>query len=125
MFEVGAVEHFEAAHRLEGDFGPASRTHGHTYRVEIVLRGATLSDEGVLFDVGRLREATSTVVGRLHYQDLAEVEGLRGKNTTAEIVARHIFDELVAALDLPPGMSAAVRVWESPQVFAGYEAKPA
>ena len=38
MYEVGVVAHFEAAHRLVGDFGPAQRMHGHTYRVESYRR---------------------------------------------------------------------------------------
>ena len=51
MFEVGVVAQFEAAHRLHGDFGPATRTHGHTYRVEIGARGPSLRGDGTLFDI--------------------------------------------------------------------------
>ncbi|MGI8551459.1 MAG: 6-pyruvoyl trahydropterin synthase family protein, partial [Dehalococcoidia bacterium] len=50
MFEVGIVTQFEAAHRLQGEFGPATRTHGHTYRVQITVRGASLRADGTLFD---------------------------------------------------------------------------
>ncbi|NCC37436.1 MAG: 6-carboxytetrahydropterin synthase, partial [Chloroflexia bacterium] len=28
MFEIGVSARFEAAHRLVGDFGPATRMHG-------------------------------------------------------------------------------------------------
>ena len=34
MYEVYVAARFEAAHRLVGAFGPATRTHGHTYRIE-------------------------------------------------------------------------------------------
>lgn len=122
MYEVGVVAQFEAAHRLDGDFGPASRMHGHTYRVEITIKGEQLSKEGTLFDIGRLRQAVAAAVNRLDYQDLGGVDGLSDGNTTAEVVARYLFEEIRSRLvdDLPAAL--AVRLWESPNVFAGYEA---
>ncbi|HZF58812.1 MAG TPA: 6-carboxytetrahydropterin synthase, partial [Rubrobacter sp.] len=39
MYEIYVAASFEAAHRLVGDFGPATRLHGHTYRLEVVVRG--------------------------------------------------------------------------------------
>ena len=39
MYEVYVAARFEAAHRLVGDFGPATRMHGHTYRMEVIVRG--------------------------------------------------------------------------------------
>jgi len=121
MYEVGVVAHFEAAHRLTGDFGPATRLHGHTYRVEATIRGETLNDDCVLFDIERLQQAFSMQVGRLHYQDLDEVDGLAGRNTTAETVAKFLHDGLAKALYVSAGFTLAVRVWESPDVFAGYD----
>jgi 6-pyruvoyltetrahydropterin/6-carboxytetrahydropterin synthase len=38
MFEIGVSAQFEAAHRLVGDFGPATRMHGHTCRLEALVR---------------------------------------------------------------------------------------
>jgi 6-pyruvoyltetrahydropterin/6-carboxytetrahydropterin synthase len=121
MYEVGVVARFEAAHRLTGDFGPATRLHGHTYRVEATVRGETLTDDGVLCDIGRLKPALEAEVGRLHYQNLDEVEGLAGRNTTAERVAKFLHEGLATALHMSGGFTMAVRVWESPDVFASYE----
>jgi 6-pyruvoyltetrahydropterin/6-carboxytetrahydropterin synthase len=122
MFEVGVVAHFEAAHRLSGDFGTATRLHGHTYRVEAIISGEELSAAGVLFDVGRLQQALATETARLNYRDLAEIPELAKVNTTAETVARFIHDGLAAGLVLSHDFQLAVRVWESPHVFAGYSA---
>ena len=52
MYEIYVAARFEAAHRLVGDFGPAARTHGHTYRMEVILRGQHLADDGTLYDIG-------------------------------------------------------------------------
>ena len=48
MYEVFVAARFEAAHRLVGDFGSATRTHGHTYRMEAIVRGECLRDDETL-----------------------------------------------------------------------------
>jgi len=113
---------FEAAHRLRGDFGPATRLHGHTYQVEVIARGDSLNSDGTLLDVGLFRRVLDDVLGKLRYRDLDEIAAFRGQNTTAEIVARHVFVELQQGLGRSERVeSLKVRVWESPEVYAGFE----
>ncbi len=118
MYEIGVAAQFEAAHRLVGDFGPATRLHGHTYRLDVVVRGAHLRDDGTLYDIGRLRELVDTLAATFHYRDLGEVPGLVGVNTTAEAVARYCWEALAASLRGVDLASLLVRIWESPQVYA-------
>lgn len=118
MYEIGVVTQFEAAHRLIGDFGPATRLHGHTYRLEVIVRGKHLNADGVLYDIGRLRTAVDEVAGSLHYRDLADVPDLAGVNTTAEAVARYCWEALAPGLRRQGLTSLLVRVWESPHVYA-------
>jgi 6-pyruvoyltetrahydropterin/6-carboxytetrahydropterin synthase len=118
MYEVGVVAQFEAAHRLVGDFGPATRMHGHTYRVEVVVRGERLSEDGALFDIGRLRELVDALMATMHLRDLADVPGLAGINTTAEAVADYCWATLVADLTGQGLTALLVRVWESPLAWA-------
>ncbi len=121
MFEVGVVAQFEAAHRLRGDLGPATRLHGHTYRVEVAARGPALRADGTLCDVGMLQGAVQEVVGALHYRELDELPQFAGFNTTAEVVARYLWQELASRLSGQGIARLAVRVWESPNVSASYE----
>lgn len=124
MFEVGVIGQFEAAHHLTGDFGPATRTHGHTYRVEVSVRGGELRVDGTLLDIVPMQQGLERVLGELHYRDLAELEAFAGRNTTAETVARHIYEQ-IAPLVAGQGVARLhVRVWESPIAFAGYEGEP-
>ncbi len=118
MYEIGVSGQFEAAHRLVGDFGPATRLHGHTYRLDVVVRGERLNDDGVLYDIGRLREEIDGLAAALHYRDLGDVPGLSDVNTTAEAVARHCWDQLAPSLQGQGLTNLLVRVWESPQVYA-------
>jgi 6-pyruvoyltetrahydropterin/6-carboxytetrahydropterin synthase len=121
MYEVCVVAQFEAAHRLVGDFGPATRTHGHTYRLEVILRGERLKDDETLYDIGRLRPAVEELAASLHYRDLNEVPDLAGVNTTAEAMARYCWDKLAPPLRGQGLDSLTVRIWESPQVYAARE----
>jgi 6-pyruvoyltetrahydropterin/6-carboxytetrahydropterin synthase len=118
MYEVYVAAQFEAAHRLVGDFGPATRTHGHTYRMEVIVRGEGLSEDGALYDIGELRAAVDDLAASLHYRDLNEVPGLTGVNTTAEAVAGYCWEMLAPPLRDAGLGSLTVRVWESPLVYA-------
>jgi 6-pyruvoyltetrahydropterin/6-carboxytetrahydropterin synthase len=121
MYEVYVAARFEAAHRLVGDFGPASRMHGHTYRMEAILRGQRLQDDGTLYDIGKLRQAVDDLATSLNYQDLNEVPGFAEVNTTAEAVADYCWEELAASLRDRGLDSLVVRIWESPDVYAARE----
>ncbi len=118
MYQVGVSAQFEAAHRLIGDFGPATRVHGHTYRLDVAIRGEQLHDDGTLYDIGHLRRLVDDLVAELHYRDLSEVPGLADLNTTAENVAKFCWERLAKSLRAAGLDSLLVRVWESPQVYA-------
>lgn len=121
MFEVGVVGQFEASHRLVGDFGPATRVHGHTYRLEATVRGPALQADGTLFDITKLQAAVNALVGELHYRDLGEVPGLAEVNTTAEQVAAFCWRRLAAELGGLGLLSLRVQLWENPGAFAAFE----
>ena len=121
MYEVYVAAQFEAAHRLVGDFGPATRTHGHTYRMEVLVRGERLKDDGTLCDIGLLRATVEELAASLHYRDLNEVPDLAGMNTTAEAVAHYCWDKLALSLNGQGLSSLTVRIWESPQIYAARE----
>jgi 6-pyruvoyltetrahydropterin/6-carboxytetrahydropterin synthase len=94
MFEIGITDEFEAAHALTGDFGPATRLHGHTYRVEVRICAREVDASGATYDVGKLQADLRAVLDEMHYRNLDEVAGLAGVNTTVEMVARHIFKRM-------------------------------
>lgn len=121
MFEVGIVAQFEAAHHLTGNFGPATRLHGHTYRVEVAVRGASLQEDGTLCDITIVQQAVNEVLDGWHYQTLNELDTFKGKNTTAEVVAQALFEQVAPRLKGKGLATLKVCVWESPQAFAAYE----
>jgi len=122
MFELGIIEEFEAAHALGPDFGPASRLHGHTYRVEIIIRGHALDASGTLYPLDHLQDVTRTLLGTLHYQHLNALPAFQSVNSTVEQVCAYVHRELASALDRARLDSLRVTVWESPRVFASLDA---
>jgi 6-pyruvoyltetrahydropterin/6-carboxytetrahydropterin synthase len=121
LLEVGIVAQFEAAHRLQGDFGPAARLHGHTYRVEVGVRGESLQADGTLCDITLIHGAVDRALKTMHYRDLNALELFQGKNTTAETVAQVLLEQIIPDLEGRGLSSLFVRVWESPQAYAAYE----
>jgi 6-pyruvoyltetrahydropterin/6-carboxytetrahydropterin synthase len=118
MYEIYVAARFEAAHRLVGDFGPATRTHGHTYRMEVIVRGEHLGDDGTLYDIGELGQAVERLADSMHYRDLNQVPGLVEVNTTAEAVAAYCWEKLAQSLRGLGLDSLTVRIWESPDAYA-------
>ena len=120
MFEIGITDEFEAAHSLSGDFGAATRLHGHTYRVEVRLEAREVDPTGTFYDLGRLRSELRSILETLHYRNLNDLPELAETNTTAEVVARHIFRNLCAGVKAVGVESLKVTVWESSSCFASY-----
>ncbi len=89
---------FEAAHRLprlpEGH--KCRRLHGHSFRVEVRVRGEVDESDGMLLDYGVIRTAFSPVHRQLDHTYLNEIEGL--ENPTSETLARWIWTRLKPAL---------------------------
>jgi 6-pyruvoyltetrahydropterin/6-carboxytetrahydropterin synthase len=123
LYEVGVSARFEAAHSLRGDFGPATRLHGHTYLVDVSAEGRGLRGDGTLCDISRLQATVGEIAGCLHYRNLDEVDELRGLNTTAEALARHFFDRVAATMAGQGVEWVRVRLWESPDAYAGYRGR--
>jgi len=120
MYEIGITGEFEAAHTLVGDFGPAARLHGHTYRVEVRVNARDVDMQGAMYDVGKLQADLRAVLDEMHYRNLNELPQLAGMNTTVEVVARHIFNRIEPPLRAAGLAGLKVTVWESSSVFASY-----
>ena len=107
MYSVTVRDHMMIAHSLKGAvFGPAQRLHGATYVVDVELQRPDLDPSGIVVDIGRASGALRHVLADLTYRNLDEVPELSGRNTTTEVLARVVFDRLVAAIrrgDLGPG----------------------
>lgn len=119
-FEIGITAEFESAHSLAGDFGPATRLHGHTYKVEVRAEAPDIDSTGTFYDIGSLRAQVDSVLEPLHYRNLNEVPALADTNTTAETLAQYIFNKMAPVVRAAGVDGLKVTVWESSSSFASY-----
>jgi len=99
-YSVTIRDHMMIAHSLRGDvFGPAQRLHGATFVVDVEFRSVNLDADGVVVDIGRATSVLRTILSALNYRNLDDEDALKGRNTTAEFLARLIFDRVAAAID--------------------------
>lgn len=103
MTEIWKAFDFEAAHHLphvpEGH--KCRRLHGHSYHVEVRVRGTPDPHFGWVMDFADLKAAWAPVDAALDHRYLNEVPGL--ENPTSEVLARWIWTRLAPAL---PGLCA-------------------
>ncbi|AHJ64208.1 6-carboxytetrahydropterin synthase [Granulibacter bethesdensis] len=104
VLEIGKQFTFEAAHTLHREIETDSslRIHGHSYRVEVVLRGGVDPNSGMLMDLGLLQRKMNAVRDALDHRLLDEVPGLAP--ATMENIALFIWRHLA------PGLPALAEV---------------
>jgi queuosine biosynthesis protein QueD len=106
-------EHFDAAHALIGYPGQCRDLHGHTWDVEVSVRGEQLDDVGIVYDFQALKGHLTEVLDQYDHSYLNEVAPFDTMNATAENLARVIYDQMESLL--PEGLALVeVAVWESP-----------
>jgi len=95
LFTVEVRDHIMIAHSFRGEvFGPAQKLHGATFVVDAAFIADSLDANGIVIDIGRAHDALRAVLSPLNYQNLDEVPGFKGINTTTEFLCKFIFDGL-------------------------------
>lgn len=129
MYRLTVRDHFMIAHSFRGEiFGPAQRTHGATYVVDVCFQRRELDNDGLVVDIGLAGEAVKAVLGEFNFHNLDDVDEFQGRNTTTEFMARVIFERLATANQLghlgeaANGLDAmCVTLHESHVAWASYE----
>jgi 6-pyruvoyltetrahydropterin/6-carboxytetrahydropterin synthase len=116
IVELKKEYRFEAAHRLPcvPPGHKCARLHGHSYRIELHVRGRVDPSTGWLVDFAVLDEAWLTLHHRLDHRTLNDVEGL--ENSTCEVLAGYVWREVKPRV---PQLSG-VTVWETTDASCTY-----
>ncbi len=105
---------FEAAHVLPFHDGKCARPHGHSYRLDVAVRGPLHDDgpaRGMIEDFDTIRDVVQrTVIDALDHRSLNEVV----ENPTCERTILWIWERLSAELR---GLDELV-LWETPTACA-------
>lgn len=91
---------FEAAHRLPNvpPGHKCARLHGHSFRVEIHVRGDVGTQSGWVVDFADISDVFKPLRDQLDHNYLNEIDGL--SNPTSEVLAQWIWDRVQPTLPL-------------------------
>jgi 6-pyruvoyltetrahydropterin/6-carboxytetrahydropterin synthase len=131
MYRIRKKFRFEGAHVLNSAFSTdCMRIHGHSYIVEVFIKGDTLNSDGMLIDFGELKGEVQhwinewdhkLIVDRDHpkYRQMLqlhkmEIEGV-DFNPTAEKMAKYLYERIGETYQVDK-----VRVHETETGYAEY-----
>lgn len=98
--EIFKIFTIEAAHRLPHvpEAHKCRRLHGHSFRIEVRVRGPVGAESGWVQDFADLTEAFDPLFRQLDHHYLNDVPGL--ENPTSENLARWVWERLRPKLPL-------------------------
>ena len=118
MFTISVETYFWASHSLALPNGKKEKKHHHNWRVTADVSSQKLNDISVVMDFNDLKAVVDNIVAEIAGKDLGKNKFFQENNSSAEIVAKYVYEKL--ELKLPKGVVLeAVRVMEQP----GCEAK--
>lgn len=98
MYSLTVRDHIMIAHSFRGEiFGPAQRTHGATYVIDVCFQRVELDDDGLVVDIGLASTVLHALLAELNFRNLDDEAAFKGRNTTTEFMARVIFERIAQA----------------------------
>ncbi len=75
---------------------PCSRMHGHSFKIELVLRGELKKSTGWLVDYNDIKKIAAPIITLLDHQELNKIAGL--ENPTTENITHWLYQKVKAQL---------------------------
>ncbi|MCU7556267.1 6-carboxytetrahydropterin synthase QueD [Macrococcus capreoli] len=119
-FELNKDMNFSAAHYIPDErAGVCSRTHGHTYFVNVTIAGNDLDDMGFLVNFRDIKSIINDTFDHTLINDLPE---LKDKMPSTELVAKTIFDMIESHLQTLPHQPKCLQIFlrETPTSYVVY-----
>lgn len=120
MFEITAGKTFKAKHALLHYRGADESPHFHEWRCEVTISSDKLDVSGCAVDFAKVDECFENVIGPIRETFLNELPAFTETRTSAENIAKYIFDEMTACINSGGVRVSRVRVFEDPNHSACY-----
>lgn len=105
---------FDAAHKLDDYAGKCGNLHGHTYKVQVCIKG-DVQKNGLVMDFKDFKGIVSKkIIEVLDHKYINDII----KNPSVENVCIWAWDQLKDSIPL-----YEIRLWETPTTFAIYSGK--
>ena len=116
MFELMIEDSFDAAHALRGYEGPCENLHGHTWKVQVYLKGEKLNKIGLLEDFKVIKNRLKKTLLEFDHKLLNDIKPFDVENPSSENLAKIILKKMKKKTKA----LSRVKVWESPTSYAAY-----
>jgi len=134
MLFITRRERFNAAHKLSREdwsdernaevFGKCSNPnwHGHNYELYVTVKGETDPQTGFVIDLKFLSKLINEkIISKLDHKNInLDVDFMKGRMASTEILAQAIFEELEAPVRNQGCHLHSVRIWETENNYAEY-----
>ena len=118
MYSVCVSTSFNATHAVT-ICGIDETPHTHDWKVDVVIAGNELTDDGVLIDFIEIEKYLAESIEPLLESDLNAIDTLDGNNPSAERVAFYFYDTLSKQLQGSARIQS-VTITEAPNCKATY-----
>lgn len=135
MIYITRKEHFNAAHKMyredwspeknEAQFGKCANAnwHGHNYNLFVTVKGDISYETGYLMDLKELKQIINEyVIEKIDHRNInLDVDFMRGKMASTEILCIEIFKQLAGPIEAYEGVFLhSVKLYETENNFAEY-----
>ncbi len=93
MFEISEEFNIEAGHKIFGYNGTSSKLKRVDWKIKITAKVKELNPKQMCLDYEEFQGILEKIVSKLHHHNLDKLEEFCYKNSTAETVARYIFNQ--------------------------------
>ncbi|MHC4394949.1 MAG: 6-pyruvoyl trahydropterin synthase family protein [Planctomycetota bacterium] len=119
MFTISVETHFQASHQLTFPDGSKEPLHRHNWLVTADVSSNRLNSMGLVMDFHQLKAAVDDIVAKFEGTELDKIDYFQQNSSSAETVARYIYEQL--AVELGKGVKLeAVSVVEQPGCSAKF-----
>ena len=119
MFTISVETHFWASHQLTLPDGSKEPLHRHNWVVTADVSGDELNNMGLVMDFHRLKAMVDNIVADFDNIQLEKLDYFRQNNSSAEAVAKYIYEKLEPELPTDVGLSL-IEVVEQPGCSAKF-----
>jgi 6-pyruvoyltetrahydropterin/6-carboxytetrahydropterin synthase len=98
----------DSSHQLKGYDGPCQRIHGHTWFLDVWIKGCPdqLNKDGILFDFGKVKEIRE----KYDHRFINDIPPFDTQNPTAENLVQEIYRQLKSE---SPHLDFCIRLYET------------
>ncbi len=121
-YTITVTHEFCAAHTLS-IAGTQEPIHGHNFITKATIAGGTLDNDGLLCDFHTVHDILVEICNPFTNQNFNEITPFDTLNPSAELIAKHIADQLATRLDdalAPNAKVHSVSITEAPGCVATY-----